>query len=353
MCPLSHEGHSAAGAGSNHEVEVPMKERFKAVLISKDGTAQTVETVELDRSTLMEGDVTIEVSHSTVNYKDGLAITGRSPVVRKFPMIPGIDLAGTVEDSADVRFKRGDRVLVNGFGLSETHFGGYAQLARVKSDWLVPLPSAFTPAEAMAIGTAGYTAMLCVLALEDAAITPQKGPVLVTGAAGGVGSVAVAILSKLGYRVIASTGRTAEEGYLKELGATEIIPRTELGGDVRALGKERWAGAVDSVGSKTLANVIGCTQYSGAVTACGLAQGLDLPASVAPFILRGISLLGIESVYMPMPRRLKAWQRLARDLDVKKLAAMTHTIGLGDVRKAAEDILAGHVRGRLVVEIAQ
>jgi acrylyl-CoA reductase (NADPH) len=353
LCPLSQERHSAAGAGSNREMEVPMKERFKAILISKDGTTQTVETVELDRAQLIEGDVTIEVSHSTVNYKDGLAITARSPVVRKFPMIPGIDLVGTVETSADTRFKPGDAVLINGCGLSETHFGGYAELARVKSEWLVPLPSAFSPPEAMAIGTAGYTAMLCVLALEDAGITPQKGPIVVTGAAGGVGSVAVAILSKLGYRVVASTGRTEEEGYLKELGASEIIPRSELGGDVRALGKERWAGAVDSVGSKTLANVIGCTQYGGAVAACGLAQGLDLPASVAPFILRGVSLLGIESVYMPMPRRQQAWERLARDLDVKKLAAMTHRIGLGDVQQAAEDILAGRVRGRLVVEIAQ
>ncbi len=330
-----------------------MKNRFKAVLISKDGTTQKVETVELDRAELMDGDVTVEVSHSTVNFKDGLAITGRSPVVRRFPMIPGIDLAGTVETSACDRFKPGDRVLINGYGLSETHYGGYAELARVKSDWLVPLPKSFTPAEAMAIGTAGYTAMLSVLALEDAGVTPQKGPVVVTGAAGGVGSVAVAILSKLGFRVIASTGRTQEEAYLKELGAAEIISRSELGGDVRMLGKERWAGAVDSVGSKTLANVIGSTQYGGAVAACGLAQGLDLPASVAPFILRGVSLLGIESVYMAMPRRLKAWERLARDLDVKKLAAMTHTIGLGDVPKAAEDILAGQVRGRLVVEIAQ
>jgi acrylyl-CoA reductase (NADPH) len=330
-----------------------MKDRFTAVLITKDGATQKVETLALDRSELMEGDVTVEVSHSTVNYKDGLAITGRSPVVRKFPMIPGIDLAGVVETSQSDRFRPGDRVLVNGCGLSESHFGGYAQLARVKSDWLVPLPRAFTPAEAMAIGTAGYTAMLSVLALEDAGITPQKGPVVVTGASGGVGSVAIAVLSKLGYRVIASTGRVEEEAYLKELGAEEIIARSELAGDVRMLGKERWAGAVDSVGSKTLANVIACTQYGGAVAACGLAQGLDLPTSVAPFILRGVSLLGIESVYMAMPRRLQAWERLARDLDVKRLAAMTQTIGLGDVQKAAKDILAGQVRGRLVVEIAQ
>jgi acrylyl-CoA reductase (NADPH) len=330
-----------------------MKDRFKAVLITKDGAAQKVETVAFDRADLMDGDVTAAVSHSTVNYKDGLAITGRSPVVRKFPMIPGIDLAGTVETSASAKFKPGDPVLINGFGLSETHFGGYAEIARVKSDWLVPLPKAFTPAEAMAIGTAGYTAMLSVLALEDAGVTPAKGAIVVTGASGGVGSVAVAILSKLGYRVIASTGRTEEEAYLKELGASEIIPRAELSGEPRAMGKERWAGAVDSVGSKTLANVIACTQYGGAVAACGLAQGLDLPVSVAPFILRGVSLLGIESVHMPMLRRLKAWERLARDLDAKKLAGMTDTIGLDGVRHAAEEILAGRVRGRLVVEIAQ
>jgi acrylyl-CoA reductase (NADPH) len=299
----------------------------------------------------MDGDVVVAVSHSTVNYKDGLAITGRSPVVRKFPMIPGIDLAGTVETSGHPGFKPGDKVVLNGFGLCETHLGGYAEYARVKGDWLVPLPAAFTPAEAMAIGTAGYTAMLCVLALEDAGVTPAKGPVVVTGAAGGVGSVAVALLAKLGFHVIASTGRVEEEAYLKSLGATDILPRSELGGEPRPLAKERWAGAVDSVGSRTLANVIAATQYGGAIAACGLAQGLDLPTSVAPFILRGVSLLGIESVYMPMPRRLKAWERLARDLDVKKLAAMTHTIKLGDVRKAADDIIAGKVRGRLVVEI--
>jgi acrylyl-CoA reductase (NADPH) len=329
-----------------------MKNRFKAILITKDGTTQTARETELGLDDLMDGDVTVAVSHSTVNYKDGLAITGRSPVVRKFPMIPGIDLAGTVETSAHANFRPGDKVLLNGFGLSETHFGGYSEMARVKGDWLVPLPNAFSAADAMAIGTAGYTAMLCVLALEDAGVTPAKGAVVVTGAAGGVGSVAVALLAKLGYRVIASTGRPEEETYLKELGAAEIIPRSELGGDPRPLSKERWAGAVDSVGSKTLANVIAATQYGGAVAACGLAQGLDLPTSVAPFILRGISLHGIESVYMPMPRRLQAWERLARDLDVKKLASMTKTITLSDVPQAATDILAGQVRGRLVVEIA-
>ena len=328
-----------------------MKSRFKAILIRKDDKVQSVEDVELTPADLMEGDVTVAVSHSTVNYKDGLVLTGRSPVVRRFPMIPGIDLAGTVEESGNPNFKPGDKVVLNGYGLSESHYGGYSELARVKGDWLVPLPSAFTPAEAMAIGTAGYTAMLAVMAIEDAGVTPGKGPVVVTGAAGGVGSVAVAVLAKLGYRVIASTGRTEEETYLKSLGAAEIIPRAELAADPRPLAKERWAGAVDSVGSKTLANVIASTSYGGAVAACGLAGGMDLPTSVAPFILRGVSLLGIDSVQMPMPRRRRAWERLAQDLDVKKLASMTHTIPLSGVRQAAEDILAGKVRGRLVVEI--
>ncbi|HEV2650234.1 MAG TPA: MDR family oxidoreductase [Rhizomicrobium sp.] len=328
-----------------------MTSRFKALLIRKDGDKQTIDDVELTPDDLMPGDVTVAVSHSTVNFKDGLAITGRSPVVRKFPMIPGVDLAGTVEQSSHPDFKPGDKVVLNGFGLSEQHYGGYSQLARVKGDWLVPLPSAFTPAQAMAIGTAGYTAMLSVLALEDAHITPARGAVVVTGAAGGVGSVAVAILAKLGYRVIASTGRPEEEAYLKQLGAAEIIPRSELSSDPRPLAKERWAGGVDSVGSKTLANVIAATSYQGAIAACGLAAGMDLPTSVAPFILRGVSLLGIDSVQMPKPRRVQAWNRLAKDLDVGKLAAMTQTIPLSGVRQAAEDILAGKVRGRLVVEI--
>ncbi|HEY8698148.1 MAG TPA: MDR family oxidoreductase [Rhizomicrobium sp.] len=328
-----------------------MSDRFKAVLIRKDGEAQKADLTELSRDELMDGDVTVAVSHSTVNYKDGLVLSGRSPVVRRFPMIPGIDLAGTVESSSHAEFKPGDKVLLNGFGLSETHYGGYAQVACVKGDWLVPLPKPFTESEAMAIGTAGYTAMLCVLALEDAGVGPAKGPVLVTGAAGGVGSVAVAVLAKLGYQVIASTGRSEEAAYLKHLGAVEIIPRSELSGDPKPLAKERWAGAVDSVGSKTLANVLASTKYGGAVAACGLAQGMDLPASVAPFILRGVSLLGIESVYMPKPRRLVAWQRLARDLDKEKLTQMTKTIGLKDVFQAGEDILAGRVRGRLVVDL--
>ena len=327
-----------------------MKNRFKAILIHKEGDVQSADETTLGLNDLMDGDVVIAVSHSTVNYKDGLAITGRAPIARKVPMIPGIDLAGVVETSASPKFKPGDKVLVNGYGLSETHFGGYSEYARVKSDWIVPLPSAFTASDAMAIGTAGYTAMLAVMALEDAGVTPQKGAVLVTGASGGVGSVAIALLAKLGFRVIASTGRTEEESYLKLLGASEIIPRAELAGEPRTLGKERWAGAVDSVGSKTLANVLSSTQYGGAVAACGLAGGMDLPTSVAPFILRGISLLGIDSVQMPMPRRLQAWERLARDLDVAKLRSMTHTIGMKDLKQAANDILAGKVRGRLVVD---
>jgi acrylyl-CoA reductase (NADPH) len=330
-----------------------MKDRFKAILITRDGDVQSTDETTLGLNDLMDGDVVIAVSHSTVNYKDGLALTGRSPVVRKFPMIPGIDLAGIVETSASARFKPGDRVLVNGFGLSETHYGGYAQLARVKSDWIVPLPPAFTASDAMAIGTAGYTAMLSVLALEDAHVAPQNGPVIVTGASGGVGSVAIALLAKLGFTVIASTGRMEQEAYLKSLGAAEIIPRSELAGEPRMLGRERWAGGVDSVGSKTLANVLASTRYGGAVAACGLAGGMDLPTSVAPFILRGIALLGIESVHMPMPRRLQAWDRLARDLDIAKLRAMTRTIGFSDLKQAANDILAGKVRGRLVVDLAR
>jgi len=328
-----------------------MKDRFKAIMIRKDGDKQSVEDTELGLNDLMDGDVVVAVSHSTLNYKDGLALTGRAPIVRKFPMIPGIDLAGTVETSSHPDFKPGDKVLLNGYGLSEVHFGGYSEYARVKGDWLVPLPKQFSPAEAMAIGTAGYTAMLCVLALEDAGIKPGNGPIVVTGAAGGVGSVAIALLAKLGHEVTASTGRPEEEAYLKSLGASAIIPRAELSAEPRALGKERWAGAVDSVGSKTLANVISTLRYGGAVAACGLAAGLDLPTSVAPFVLRNVSLLGIDSVQMHKPRRLQAWQRLAEDLDITKLSAITQTIPLSGVRQAAEDILAGKIRGRLVVEI--
>lgn len=328
-----------------------MKSRFKAILIRKDDDQQKVEDTELTPDDLMPGDVTVAVTHSTVNYKDGLVLTGRAPVVRRFPMIPGIDFAGSVAQSAHPGFKEGDKVLVNGYGLSETHYGGYSELARVKGDWLVPLPKSFSPAEAMAIGTAGYTAMLSVLALEDAGIKPDRGPIVVTGASGGVGSVAVTLLAKLGYRVIASTGRPQESDYLKGLGASEIVARSELATEPRPLGKERWAGGIDSVGTRTLANVISSTSYGGAVAACGLAGGMDLPLSVAPFILRGVSLLGIDSVQMPMPRRKQAWERLAADLGPSALAHFTTTIPLSGVRNAAADILAGKVRGRLVVEI--
>jgi acrylyl-CoA reductase (NADPH) len=324
---------------------------FKALVLTKGDKAPLANWSELGEADLMDGDVTVRISHSTINYKDGLAITGRSPVVRKFPMVPGIDLVGTVTDSAHTAWKAGDRVVLNGWGVGETHLGGYAQLARVKGDWLVKKPAVFTPAQTMAIGTAGYTAMLCVLALEKHDVTPTSGPVLVTGAAGGVGSVAVALLSKLGYQVTASTGRPEEEGYLKSLGASEIINRSELSGTPRALGKERWAGVVDAVGSATLANAISTTKYGGCVAACGLAQGMDLPASVAPFILRGVTLAGIDSVMAPLPKRTEAWARLASDLDRAKLDAMTVTRPLEGVLGLAPDILVGKVRGRVVLEV--
>ena len=325
---------------------------FEAIRIDKDGEKGTrASLVEFDEADLMDGDVTVAVSHSTINYKDGLAITGKSPVVRRFPMIAGIDFAGTVERSSHVDYKAGDKVVLNGWGVGETHLGGYAKKARVKGDWLVPLPTGLSEAQAMAIGTAGYTAMLCVLALEGYGATPAGGPVVVTGAAGGVGSVAVAILAKLGWTVIASTGRANEADYLRELGASEIIDRAELSAAGRALGKERWIAGVDAVGSHTLANVLAQTKYGGAVAACGLAQGMDLPTSVAPFILRGVALFGIDSVMCPQTRRREAWRRLATDLDQAKLAQMTRTVALPDVIGLAPDILAGKIRGRVVVEV--
>jgi acrylyl-CoA reductase (NADPH) len=324
---------------------------FKAIVIDKAESGQSIRLSDFDEKDLMDGDVTIAVEWSTLNYKDGLALTGKSPVVRRFPMIAGIDLAGTVEASSHPAWKAGDKVIVNGWGLGETHLGAFAQKARVKGDWLVRSPDKISARDAMAIGTAGYTAMLSVMALERAGITPERGPLIVTGAAGGVGSVAIAILSKLGYAVIASTGRPAEADYLKGLGATEIIERKELTGAPRALGKERWAGGVDAVGSTTLANVLSMTRYGGAVAACGLAGGMDLPTSVAPFILRGVSLLGIDSVMCPLPLRQRAWHRLETDLDHGKIAAMTTEIGLGDVIDAGARILAGEVRGRIVVKI--
>jgi acrylyl-CoA reductase (NADPH) len=325
--------------------------RFKAIRIDKDDAGYRASYSDFDESELMDGDVTVRVSHSTVNYKDGLAITGKAPVVRRFPMIPGIDFAGVVETSTHADFKPGDAVVLNGWGVGETHWGGYAQKARVKGDWLVPLPPSLTPAQAMAIGTAGYTAMLSVLALEKQGMTPDRGPVLVTGAAGGVGSVAITLLAKAGWRVIASTGRPEEADFLKDLGASDIIDRAELSAPGKPLGKERWAAAVDCVGSHTLANVLAQTSYEGAVAACGLAQGMDLPTSVAPFILRGISLLGIDSVMKPKAARLVAWERLARDLDRAKLAELSTTIGFDEVIETAPRILQGKLRGRVIVEI--
>ena len=324
---------------------------FKAIRIDKAEQGQTAALVDFDEKDLMDGDVTVRVEWSTLNYKDGLALTGKAPVVRRFPMIPGIDFAGVVENSTSPDWKPGDRVILNGWGLGETHLGGYGQKARVKAEWLVPLPDGMSGREAMAIGTAGYTAMLAVLALERHGTAAAHGPIVVTGAAGGVGSVAIAVLGKLGYQVIASTGRPQEAGYLKGLGASEIIDRSELSGTPRPLGKERWAGGIDSVGSTTLANVLSMTRYGGAVAACGLAGGMDLPTSVAPFILRGVSLLGIDSVMCPQKRRREAWQRLATDLDRQKLAAITSEIGLDAVKDAANSILSGRVRGRIVVKI--
>jgi acrylyl-CoA reductase (NADPH) len=325
---------------------------FKAILIEKADSGQKVGLVDFDESHLMDGDVTVRIEWSTVNYKDGLALTGKAPVVRRWPMIPGIDFAGTVERSNNKEFKPGDAVVLNGFGLGETHLGGYAEKARVKGEWLVPLPKGMQAKEAMEIGTAGYTAMLAVMALERHGITPDRGPVVVTGAAGGVGSVAIAILAKLGFKVIASTGRAHESDYLKSLGAAEIIDRAELSGPAKPLGKERWIAGVDSAGSHTLANLLSMTKYGGAVAACGLAQGLDLQTSVAPFILRGISLLGIDSVYCPQAIRREAWRRLAADLDRSKLAAMTTEIPLAKVASVGPEILAGKVRGRTLVRIS-
>jgi acrylyl-CoA reductase (NADPH) len=299
----------------------------------------------------MDGDVTVRISHSTLNYKDGLALTGKAPVVRRFPMIPGIDFAGTVETSSHPDFKSGDAVILNGWGLGETHLGAYAERARVRGDWLIPLPQGMSAAQAMAVGTAGYTAMLCLLALERFGLTPERGPAVVTGAAGGVGSVAITLLAKAGWHVIASTGRPQEADYLKGLGAAEIIERGELSGPARPLAKERWAAGIDSVGSHTLANLLSMTKYRGAIAACGLAGGMDLPTSVAPFILRGVSLLGVDSVMAPKELRLEAWSRLARDLDRGTLAAMSSTIPFDRVIEAGSDIVAGKTRGRVVVEI--
>lgn len=329
-----------------------MSDSFKAILVSRDADkSQSVAIVDLTDADLMDGDVTVAVEATTVNYKDGLAITGKAPVVRRWPLVPGIDLAGTVTSSESPFWQVGDRVILNGWGVGEVHHGAYAQRARVKGDWLVPMPASLTSSESMAVGTAGYTAMLCVLALERHGIEPQRGPVLVTGAAGGVGTIAISILSDLGYHVVASTGRPAEANFLRRLGATEIIARSELEQAGKPLGKERWAAAIDTVGSHTLANALAMTAYGGAVAACGLAGGMDLPSSVAPFILRGVSLLGIDSVMAPRDIRLEAWRRIATDLDRDKLASLTTEISFEKIITASHDIMDGKVRGRLVVNM--
>ena len=324
---------------------------FQGILITRDDAGYQARLQAIAETALPEGDVTVRVDWSTLNYKDGLAITGKSPVVRRFPMVPGIDFAGVVTESNHPAWRAGDRVVLNGWGVGETHWGGLAQWARVRGDWLVRLPEVFSARQAMAIGTAGYTAMLCVLALEKHGICPADGEMLVTGASGGVGSVAIALLARLGYRVVASTGRAAEADYLKALGASEVIDRGELAAPGKPLGKERWAGVVDAVGSHTLANACATTRYRGAVAACGLAQGLDFPASVAPFILRGVTLYGIDSVMAPRAVREEAWQRLGRDLDSTRLDAITREISLGEAIATAADLLAGQVRGRVVVDV--
>jgi len=328
-----------------------MDRRFRAILIDKTEKGQKLDFVTLGEADLMPGDVTVAVEHSTVNYKDGLAVTGRAPIIRHYPLIPGIDFAGTVVESGHRLIKAGDKVILNGWGVGEGHHGGYAGLARVKGDWLVAVPDTMTTAQTMAIGTAGYTAMLCIIALERQGVRPEDGEILVTGAAGGVGSIAIALLSKLGYKVAASTGRPEEEAFLKSLGASTIIDRNEFSGPVKALAKARFAGAVDAVGSTTLANVLSQILPEGAVAACGLAQGMDLPASVAPFILRGVKLIGINSVTAALTRRVEAWSRLAHDLDMTKLKELTSHARLDDVPALAADIIAGKIRGRVVIDL--
>jgi acrylyl-CoA reductase (NADPH) len=324
---------------------------FRGILVEQPEGRHAARVAELSPEQLPAGNVTVRVAFSTVNYKDGLAITGRSPVVRRYPMVPGIDLAGVVEASSDARWKPGDRVLLNGWGVGEGHWGGLAQLARVDAAWLLAIPAAFTERQAMAIGTAGYTAMLCVLALERHGVRPEDGEILVTGASGGVGSVAIPLLARRGYRVVASTGRPEQAPYLESLGATGVIPRAELAAPGKPLGRERWAGVVDAVGSHTLANACATTRYRGAVAACGLAAGMDFPATVAPFILRAVTLYGIDSNRAPREERERAWARLASDLDTAKLEQLTSEIALADALPAAEDVLAGRVRGRLVVDV--
>ena len=324
---------------------------FSALLIEKGETGQTVALTSLDETDLPDGDVSIDVEYSTLNYKDGLAITGKSPVVRKFPMVPGIDLAGVVTESSHADWRKGDRVVLNGWGVGESHWGGLAQRARLNGDWLVPLPDNFTARQAMAIGTAGYTASLSVDALVNHGVTPDRGEILVTGATGGLGSVAIALLATAGFTVAAATGKASAAEYLKGLGATTVLDRAELADAGKPMQKERWAGVIDSVGSHTLANACAQTRYGGTVAACGLAQGMDFPASVAPFILRGVSLLGIESVMAPREPRMAAWARLSRDLDASALDAIANEIALGDAIDAAGQLLDGKVRGRIVVDV--
>jgi acrylyl-CoA reductase (NADPH) len=324
---------------------------FNAIVIDKADDVQSVTLTQVDEAQLPEGDVTIDVAYSTLNYKDGLAITGKSPIARKFPMVPGIDLVGTVRQSSHADWKAGDQVVLNGWGVGEGHWGGLAQVARLKGEWLVPLPPAFTGKQAMAIGTAGYTAALCVEALVNAGVTPDQGEVLVTGATGGVGSVAVALLKKAGFTVAGSTGKASEHAYLTQLGADSIIDRAELSKKGKPLQRERWAGVVDSVGSFTLANACAATKYGGAVAACGLAQGADFPATVMPFILRGVRLLGVDSVMAPKGPRMAAWARLARDLDPALLDVIAHEVGLADAIAAAADLIDGKVRGRIIVDV--
>jgi len=326
---------------------------FRGILVSNDENGYRAAPASLDEAQLPAGDVTVKVEWSTLNYKDALAVTGRGPVIRSFPMVPGIDLAGVVTESSNPLWKVGDRVLQNGYGIGESHWGGLAETARLKGEWLVTVPAAFTTRQAMAIGTAGYTAMLCVLALEKHGVNPRDDEILVTGANGGVGSVAVSIMARLGYRVIASTGRPGEAEHLKMLGAADIIDRSELSAPGKPLARERWAGVIDTVGSHTLANACASTRYRGAVAACGLAQGMDFPATVAPFIIRGVTLYGIDSVMAPHSLRLEAWQRLAKDLDAVKLAAITTEIGLSEVIPICSDLLEGKVRGRVVVDVTR
>lgn len=328
-----------------------MPSTFKVLKIDKDGEGQTVEFTEFSDSDLMDGSVTVAIEYSTVNFKDGLAITGKSPIIRKFPLVPGVDFSGAVVASEDENFKPGDRVILNGWGAGEHHHGGFAEKARVKGDWLVPVPAGISTAQAMAIGTAGYTSMLSVMALEEQGVTPESGEVLVTGANGGVGTIAILLLAKLGYTVAASTGRPQEEAFLKNLGASEIINREELSGPSRPLARSRWAGAIDAVGSHTLANVLSQMNYLGVVAACGLAQGFDLPATVMPFILRGVKLIGIDSVMCPVERRKQAWARLAQDLDLEKLEALTVHQPFDKVVEVAQDIVAGKIRGRVVIDM--